>query len=439
MLFEVKGWKLKNTIRVDAPKVGTGSATIPLPSTSPAQPAAQSKKGQFNRKGKKAKGAPSDPVAELAARLGFTPELSSAGTRQPVAPAKTAEAVELSSGYIPARDQPRNSAKPAAVAKTKTQKRTASDTNGPSKRQRQSDEATVVPVQSTECSTDGATKKKTKPANLGETRPTTTDSDDDQDSGGSLLRPDSTNQQPLSKLQARMAEKLRGSRFRWINEQLYTSQGAKSFDTFQQQPDIFDEYHEGFRVQVKSWPSNPLDIFIRRVQDMPKDTVVADMGCGEARLAQSVPQKVHSFDLVAANKFITACNIAHTPLTDASVDVVIFCLALMGTDFLDFIREAHRLLKTGGTLLIAEVVSRITDNKAFVQALSDLGLRHISTDASNKMFALFEFKKVVDGGKATQRDTKASAGQGSARRGKKKSAVSGSTKPLLKPCIYKRR
>jgi ribosomal RNA-processing protein 8 len=43
-------------------------------------------------------------------------------------------------------------------------------------------------------------------------------------------------------------------------------------------------------------------------------------------------QKVHSFDLVAAAPHVVACNMAHVPLEDASVDVAVFSLALMGTD-----------------------------------------------------------------------------------------------------------
>lgn len=54
------------------------------------------------------------------------------------------------------------------------------------------------------------------------------------------------------------------------------------------------------------------------------------MGCGDAVLAQSIPNKVHSFDLVAVNARVTACDMAHVPLKDGSVDIVIFCLSLMG-------------------------------------------------------------------------------------------------------------
>jgi len=60
-----------------------------------------------------------------------------------------------------------------------------------------------------------------------------------------------------------------------------------------------------------------------------------------------VPNKVHSFDLVAANERVTACNISRVPLPNASLDVAIFCLSLMGVDFIKFIHEAHRTLKQG--------------------------------------------------------------------------------------------
>lgn len=39
----------------------------------------------------------------------------------------------------------------------------------------------------------------------------------------------------------------------------------------------------------------------------------------------------------------------------ASVDVAVFCLALMGTDYPAFLAEAHRVLKPSGRLWIAEV------------------------------------------------------------------------------------
>jgi ribosomal RNA-processing protein 8 len=47
------------------------------------------------------------------------------------------------------------------------------------------------------------------------------------------------------------------------------------------------------------------------------------------------------------SKEVTACNMAHTPLSTASVDIVVFCLSLMGTDLGAYLTEANRVLKEG--------------------------------------------------------------------------------------------
>lgn len=153
-------------------------------------------------------------------------------------------------------------------------------------------------------------------------------------------------QPKLTKLQEQMKKTLAGGKFRFLNEQLYTTTGEEAFDLFQSKPELFDEYHEGFRSQVESWPQNPVDIFISQLRPMAKDTVIADLGCGDAQISAELPKhNVLSFDLVAKNERVTACDIAHLPLSDNSVDVAIFCLSLMGTDFLKFLKEAYRVLK----------------------------------------------------------------------------------------------
>lgn len=63
--------------------------------------------------------------------------------------------------------------------------------------------------------------------------------------------------------------------------------------------------------------------------------VIADFGCGEARLAHALSstcKKIYSFDLVALNEEVTACDFARTPLDNESVDIGVFCLSLMGTN-----------------------------------------------------------------------------------------------------------
>ncbi|CCI42634.1 unnamed protein product [Albugo candida] len=201
----------------------------------------------------------------------------------------------------------------------------------------------------------------------------------------------------LSKLQQAMRKRLDGSRFRMLNEELYTKTGDDAFQTFQDDPELFDIYHQGFREQVTKWPINPLDIFIDYIKKHP-NAVVADFGCGEARLAQSVPNRVHSFDLVAPNDHVVACNIAHVPLNSKSIDIAIYCLALMGTTIPEYLREAHRVMKAGGILKIAEVKSRFETKQlggiqGFISQLRKLGFDYQEKDERNKMFVLLEFQK----------------------------------------------
>lgn len=68
---------------------------------------------------------------------------------------------------------------------------------------------------------------------------------------------------------------------------------------------------------------------------------------------------VHSFDLVSKEEFITACDIANVPLADKSLDIAIYCLALMGTNWSEFIVESNRCLKLNGQLWVLSLFSDV--------------------------------------------------------------------------------
>ena len=59
---------------------------------------------------------------------------------------------------------------------------------------------------------------------------------------------------------------MEGARFRTLNEKLYSTKGEEAFTDFQDDPNLFEVYHEGFREQVKSWPVNPLDLIIEWIK-----------------------------------------------------------------------------------------------------------------------------------------------------------------------------
>uniref|UniRef100_A0AC11BDQ1 Ribosomal RNA processing 8 n=1 Tax=Ovis aries TaxID=9940 RepID=A0AC11BDQ1_SHEEP len=219
-------------------------------------------------------------------------------------------------------------------------------------------------------------------------------------------------------LRARMAQRLDGARFRYLNEQLYSGPSSAAQRLFQEDPEAFLLYHRGFQNQVKKWPLQPVDRIARDLRQRPASLVVADFGCGDCRLASSIRNRVHCFDLASLDPRVTVCDMAQVPLEDESIDVAVFCLSLMGTNIRDFLEEANRVLKPGGLLKVAEVSSRFEDVRTFLGAVTKLGFKVISKDLTNSHFFLFDFEKT-----------------GPPRVGPK-TQLSGLK---LQPCLYKRR
>jgi len=236
----------------------------------------------------------------------------------------------------------------------------------------------------------------------------------------------------LSSLQSEMDNQLKGSRFRWLNEMLYVSDSKEMFKEFKEDPSLFDQYHSGFKSQVEHWPLNPLDLIIEDLKKIKEKKRIADLGCGEAKLAESLSKKhnIQSFDLVAVNDKVTACDISNLPLKNETIDICVFCLSLMGTNFLEFVKEAHRVLIQDGILKIAEIESRITNSGLFILEICKLGFELVKKNDKNQYFHLFEFKKSKDT-KKLQIMKQAAAKNNKNSKNK--------DEPVLKPCLYKKR
>ena len=160
--------------------------------------------------------------------------------------------------------------------------------------------------------------------------------------------------------------------FSTMNARINSSQSQTTHLRFQKNPDEWFLYHTLYREARSTWPEVPFQVLAEWLKRRP-DWVVGDFGCGEADLARLVPNKVYSFDHVAVNNSVIACDMAATGLADGTLDVAAFSLSLMGLNYHDYLREAYRLLKYGGWLKIAEPTSRWGDGK-LEQLLSALAL-----------------------------------------------------------------
>lgn len=234
---------------------------------------------------------------------------------------------------------------------------------------------------------------------------------------GSSKNAHSSHSEKSRMLRERVTSKLQSAHFRFLNEQLYSCQSKDAKTLFSEDPTAFQLYHTGYMKQVSKWPVNPLDLVISFLKKRPQKWVIGDFGCGDARLAASVKNTVHSFDLVAFNSRVTVADISDVPLPAECLDVAVFCLSLMGTNYTEFLRESNRTLKPKGLLIIAEVASRFTSVSKFVIVLKKFGFTLEKQDRKNTHFCMFHFRK----SKPCQK------------------IIDNVPKDLLKPCVYKKR
>jgi hypothetical protein len=134
-------------------------------------------------------------------------------------------------------------------------------------------------------------------------------------------------------------------------------------------------YHTLYREARATWPEHPVERLAEQLRRRP-EWVVGDFGCGECLLKAAVPNRVVGLDHVAWDDTVIAGDMAVTPLEPGSLDVAVFSLSLMGTNWPDYLREAYRTLKPFGHLLIAEPAGRWRENPGALRtAVETAGFR----------------------------------------------------------------
>lgn len=160
--------------------------------------------------------------------------------------------------------------------------------------------------------------------------------------------------------------------FSKMNARINISASETTNKRFKNNPEEWELYHALYREERKDWSVVPYEEMISWCKKRP-ELVIGDFGCGEAKITEALENTVYSFDHVAINDKVIACDMSHVPLEDESLDVAIFSLSLMGLNFTDYIKESYRCLKLDGTLFIIEATSRFKDLDNFVKGLEKLG------------------------------------------------------------------
>lgn len=207
---------------------------------------------------------------------------------------------------------------------------------------------------------------------------------------------------PLSDVGA-VAEKrlMRYGEFSTMNARWNNASSSKTSERLRATPEEWEQYHTLYRKARDNWKVVPFKEFIRWCR-IREGYVIADFGCGEALVAKAVSDlhTVHSFDHVAIDDSVIEGDMAKTNLDPESVDVALFSLSLMGSNFSDYLREAYRVLKIDGQLHIWEALSRFDDVGRFAKSLEQLGFQ-VFEPRVRDVFVLIEGRKTERQGDTT--------------------------------------
>lgn len=178
--------------------------------------------------------------------------------------------------------------------------------------------------------------------------------------------------------EAAKSRRARFGDFSRVNARWNHADSATTHQRLERAPEEWHHYHEELSRIRRDWPADPQAEFVRWAQRRT-DLVIGDFGCGRAGVRSELLDRhvVHSFDHVAVNPNVVACDMAHVPLDEGTLDVALFCLSLMGSNATDYIREAYRTLALDGWLHLYEPTSRISDRDVFVRSLRDLGFGNV--------------------------------------------------------------
>jgi superfamily II DNA or RNA helicase len=150
--------------------------------------------------------------------------------------------------------------------------------------------------------------------------------------------------------------------FSEMNKKWNTSNSNTTHQKLLKDKSEWVKYHELYSKARQNWSEIPYIEISKIIKDRP-DWIVGDFGCGENLLSKEIKNKVHSFDHVSIDDDVISCDLTNVPLDNNSLDVAVFSLSLMGTNYIEYLKEAHRVLKPMAQIFISEPSKRWEDKE----------------------------------------------------------------------------
>jgi len=167
-----------------------------------------------------------------------------------------------------------------------------------------------------------------------------------------------------------------------------TSKSSTMNRKFNDNPDSWYRYHKLRRESMKDWEEIPYEEIAKQITCV-EDKVI-DFGCGDNQFKDCISNQVTSVDHIACDDTVIACDMSDLSeyIKDESHDIAVFSLSLWGPNYVDYLKEAHRILVRRGMVYIAEPSKDYMDEdkqNEFISMLNEIGFKLVGKiDVRNK-------------------------------------------------------
>jgi hypothetical protein len=197
-----------------------------------------------------------------------------------------------------------------------------------------------------------------------------------------------------------------------LHKRYKTMKSENLHKEFNENRQLWNNYHEISEENEKSFPEDDIPrnrVIAELLKIKTKRTkIVVDMGCGKGQISKYFSNDSRfqfiNYDHISNDPSIISCDISNLPLEEDAVEICILSLAMWGSNCKEYVKEANRILESGGKLYIIEPTKRWSeqdDDKNIVegkegskmkQLLEECGFQIV--EQSIEKFCLFVCIKV---------------------------------------------
>ena len=185
------------------------------------------------------------------------------------------------------------------------------------------------------------------------------------------------------------------SEYQEISKKMATQSSRTTHKMIQEDEQIWHKYHanrdvsfEGYEDQSEI-PLNKITAYLETKSS--RRLKILDLGCGrnkiQEKFASNDKLSITGYDYVSHNGSQVA-DIRELPEEDESVDICVFSQSLMGSNWKEYIKEAKRVLRYNGEMIISESVNRFDTIKAYIEE-EDLHIKYVENNENKRWFYMY--------------------------------------------------